>query len=98
MRNGVQNRIVLRLFIVGSSLASEMVLKNLKELIAQESKTIFELEVIDVVKHPQLAEENKIMAIPTLIRKLPAPIRKIVGDLSNREKVLLALNLMPHSN
>jgi len=88
---------ILKLYVVGSSAASELALRNLKELISQESETIFELEVIDVTKHPQLAEDDKIMAIPTLIMKLPPPVRKIIGDLSDKEKVLLGLNLIPQN-
>ncbi len=86
---------ILKLYIVGSNPACELALKNVKELIAQESKTVFQLEVIDVIKNPQLAEDDKILAVPTLIRKLPEPIQKIIGDLSDKEKVLLGLNLIP---
>ena len=85
---------ILKLYVVGSSPASVAALKNLRELIAQESTTVFQLEVIDVRKHPQLAEKDKILAVPTLIRKLPPPLRKIIGDLSDRDKVLLGLDLI----
>jgi circadian clock protein KaiB len=85
---------ILKLYIVGSNAASELALRNLKEIISHESKNLFELEVIDVRKNPRLAEEDKILAVPTLIRKLPPPLRKIIGDLSDKEKVLLGLNLI----
>ncbi len=85
---------ILKLYVVGSSSASVAALKNLRELIAQESSTVFQLEVIDVKKYPQLAEDDKILAVPTLIRKLPPPLRKIIGDLSDKEKVLLGLELI----
>lgn len=85
---------ILKLYVVGSNPASEMALKNLKKLISSESKTIIQLKVIDVVKNPQLAEDDKILAVPTLLRKLPLPIRKIIGDLSDIKKVLLGLNLI----
>lgn len=85
---------ILKLYIVGSNPASELALKNLKELIAQETDTVFELEVIDVRKNLQLAEDDKILAIPTLLQKLPEPLRKIIGDLSNKEKVLLGLDIV----
>jgi len=88
---------ILKLYVVGSSVASERALINLKELISQESETVFELEMIDVTKYPQLAEDDKILAIPTLIMKLPPPVRKIIGDLSDKEKVLLGLNLIPQN-
>ncbi len=84
----------LKLYIIGSSATSELALKNLKEIILQESETTFELEVIDVIKYPQLAENDRILAIPTLLRKLPVPIRKIIGDLADKEKVLLGLDLI----
>ena len=90
-------KFILRLYVLGSSAASELALRNLKEIIAQESETIFQLEVIDVRTNPQLAENDKILAVPTLIRKLPVPLRKIIGDLSDREKVLLGLDLIPQN-
>lgn len=87
------NKFILKLYVVSSSSSSEMAIRNLKEIIAQESGIIFQLEVIDVRENPQLAEDDKILAVPTLIRKLPQPIRKIIGDLSDKENVLLGLNL-----
>ena len=86
---------VLILYVIGSNAASEQALDNLKKIISRESETVFKLKVIDVTKHPQLAEDDKILAVPTLIRKLPPPVRKIIGDLSDKEKVLLGLNLIP---
>ena len=89
---------ILKLYVVGSSPASAAALKNLRELITQQSTTVFHLEVIDVKKHPQLAENDKILAVPTLIRKLPLPLRKIIGDLSDKDKVLLGLDLIALKN
>ncbi len=94
----MSNKFILKLYVVSSSSASEMAIRNLKEIIAQESGIIFQLEVIDVRENPQLAEDDKIMAVPTLIRKLPQPIRKIIGDLSDKENVLIGLNLTPQKN
>ena len=85
---------ILKLYILGSNAASELALRNLREIISHETETIFDLEVIDVRKFPQLAEEAKIMAVPTLIKKLPEPLRKIIGDLSNKQKVLHSLDLI----
>jgi len=85
---------ILKLYIIGSNAASELALKNLREIISHESNTIFELEVIDVRKYPQLAEDARVLAVPTLIKKLPKPIRKIIGDLSNKQKVLHSLDLI----
>jgi circadian clock protein KaiB len=86
---------ILKLYVVESSFSSDLALRNLKEVISHESKTVFQLDVIDVRKHPQLAEDDKILAIPTLIKKLPPPAKKIIGDLSNKEKLLLDLDLTP---
>ena len=91
----MKNTYLLKLYILGSNMSSELALRNLKEIIAQETESQFQLEVIDVLKHPQLAEDDKIVAIPTLIKQLPEPFRKIIGDLSNREKVLLGLDIIP---
>lgn len=91
----MRQKYTLKLYIVGSSSTSAAALKNLREIIAQQSTTVFQLEVIDVKKHPQLAEEDKILAVPTLLKMLPLPIRKIIGDLSERDKVLLGLDLIP---
>ena len=67
---------VLKLYTVESCSTGVLALRNLKEIISQESKTVFQLEVIDVRKNPQMAEDDKILAIPTLIKKLPPPIKK----------------------
>ncbi len=85
---------ILKLYVSGSSPACQLALRNLKEIISRESKTIIQLKVIDVRKHPQLAENDKILAVPTLIKELPPPIRKIVGDLSEKEEVLLGLDMI----
>jgi circadian clock protein KaiB len=88
---------VLKLYTVESCSTGVLALRNLKEIISQESKTVFQLEVIDVRKNPQMAEDDKILAIPTLIKKLPPPIKKIIGDLSDKEKLLLDLDLIPQN-
>jgi circadian clock protein KaiB len=85
---------ILKLYILGSNAASELALKNLREIISHESNTQFDLEVIDVRRHPELAEDARILAVPTLIKKLPKPMRKIIGDLSNKQKVLHSLDLI----
>ena len=80
---------VLKLYMVESNSSSVLALRNLKEIISQESKTVFQLEVIDVRKHPQMAEDDKILAIPTLIKKLPAPVKKIIGELADDREIEL---------
>ncbi|GAL95124.1 circadian oscillation regulator KaiB [Microcystis aeruginosa NIES-44] len=69
-------------------------LKTLKNILEEEFQGVYALKVIDVLKNPQLAEEDKILATPTLAKVLPPPVRKIIGDLSDREKVLIGLDLL----
>lgn len=83
----------LQLFIAGRTARSQRALDNLNEIMETTFPGRFELEVIDVLEHPQLAEEKKILATPDVIRELPPPIRQVIGDLSDREQVLLGLDL-----
>ena len=85
---------ILRLYVTGRTGHSLTAIKNLERICKQDLGDRFQLEVVDVLEHPQLAEDEKILATPTLIRKLPPPLRKIIGDLSDREKVLLGLDLL----
>jgi len=85
----------LRLYIAGQTLKSVTALKNLKNYCETHLKGKYQIEVIDLLIKPQLAEGDQIFAIPTLVRKVPEPIRKIIGDLSNEEKVLVGLNIVP---
>jgi len=84
---------ILKLYVTGQTPNSQKAIENLKKVIAMELKGAYTLEVIDVLKHPQLAEEDKILATPTLTKVLPPPVRKIIGDLSDIENVLLGLDL-----
>lgn len=85
----------LRLYVAGNTPKSVTALNNLKRYCAEHLKDEYKIEVIDLLVHPQLAEGDQILAIPTLVRKVPVPIRKIIGDLSNEEKVLVGLNIRP---
>jgi len=85
----------LRLYVAGNTPKSVTALKNLKKYCETHLQGIYRIEVIDLLKKPQLAEGDQIFAIPTLVRKVPEPIRKIIGDLSNEEKVLVGLNIRP---
>ena len=85
----------LRLYIAGNTPKSMAALENLKKYCEMHLCGIYSLEVIDLLKQPQLAAGDQILAIPTLVRKFPEPVRKIIGDLSNEEKVLVGLNLKP---
>jgi circadian clock protein KaiB len=85
---------VLKLYVAGNTPNSQRALKTLKNILENEFKGVYALKVIDVLKNPQLAEEDKISATPTLSKILPPPVRKIIGDLSDREKVLIGLDLL----
>ncbi len=83
----------LRLYIAGQTPKSILALKNINKYCKEHLEGQYSIEVIDLIKQPQLAEGDQIFAIPTLVRKFPEPIRKIIGDLSNEEKVLVGLNI-----
>jgi circadian clock protein KaiB len=85
----------LRLYVAGKTEKSVTALTNLKKYCEEHLKGQYKIEVIDLLEKPQLAEGDQILAIPTLVRKVPEPIRKIIGDLSNEEKVLVGLNIKP---
>lgn len=83
----------LRLYVAGQTPKSMTAFANLKKYCEQHLKEKYKIEVIDLLKTPQLAEGDQIVAIPTLVKKVPLPIRKIIGDLSNMEKVLVGLDI-----
>jgi circadian clock protein KaiB len=85
----------LRLYVAGQTAKSVAAFNNLKSLCEQHLAGKYEIEVVDLLENPQLARGDQIVAIPTLVRKLPEPIRKIIGDLSNTERVLVGLQLRP---
>jgi circadian clock protein KaiB len=85
----------LRLYVAGQSPKSLRALSNLKDLCEEHLAGHYEIEIIDLVKEPSLARSDDILAIPTLVRRLPAPLRKIIGDLSNTERVLVGLSIRP---
>ena len=85
----------LRLYIAGTTPKSMTALSNLKKYCEEHLQGQYRIEVIDLLINPQLAEGDQIFAIPTLVRKVPEPIRKIIGDLSDKEKVLVGLNIRP---
>lgn len=92
--NQLKKTYVLKLYVAGNTSNSVRALKTLKDILEQDFRGVYALKVIDVLKNPQLAEEDKILATPTLAKVLPRPVRKIIGDLSDREKVLIGLDLL----
>ncbi len=85
----------LRLYVAGPTPKCLAAFANLKRLCEEHLAGEYRIEVIDLLKQPQLAQGDQILAIPTLVRKLPEPIKKIIGDLSNTERVLIGLDLRP---
>ena len=85
----------LRLYVAGQTPKSMAALANLKKICEQHLAGRYEIEVIDLIKDPALARRHQIVAIPTLIRELPEPLKRIIGDLSNVEKVLVGLDIQP---
>ncbi len=90
-------RYVLRLFVSGATLRSTHAIANIREICDSELAGRYELEVIDIYQQPELATQDQVVAVPTLIRTLPAPIRRLIGDLSEKDKVLVGLNLRPRT-
>ena len=85
----------LRLYVAGQTPRSVTAFKNLKGICEEYLKGKYHIEVIDLMENPTLARGDQILAVPTLVRKLPQPIRKIIGDLSNTERVLVGLDIQP---
>ena len=85
---------ILKLNVAGNTPNSMRALKTLRNILDEEFRGVYALKVIDVLKNPQLAEEDKILATPTLAKILPPPVRRIIGDLSDRERVLIGLDLL----
>ena len=88
------NRYVLRLYVAGQTPKSVNAITNIKKICEENLKGRYELAVIDLYQQPQLADGDQIIALPTLIKKLPLPLRRIIGDMSNSERMLVGLDLL----
>ncbi len=86
---------LLRLYIAGQTPKSIAALGNLRRLCESQLAGRYQIEVVDLIEHPELAKADQVVAIPTLVRRLPPPMKKIIGDLSNREKVLVGIDAQP---
>ena len=89
------NKWVLRLYVAGQTPKALTAFTNLKKICEDQLNGKYSIEVIDLLINPQLGVEDQILALPTLVRKLPVPVRKIIGDLSDTERVLVGLDLLP---
>ena len=92
------NEYVLRLYVTGATPKSTRAITNIKSICDEHLQGRYTLEVIDVYQQPELAQQEDIVAMPTLVKQLPSPLRRLVGDLSKEEKVLLGLDLRPRSS
>lgn len=90
-----EDKWILRLYVAGQTPKSITAFANLQKICEEKLNGKFSIEVIDLLINPQLGAEDQILALPTLVRKLPVPVRKIIGDLSNTERVLVGLDLLP---
>jgi circadian clock protein KaiB len=90
------SKYLLKLYITGHSAPSESAIANLHRICEEELPGRYELVVIDVLECPHLAEQERILATPTLIKEVPPPLRRVIGDLSSREQVLMCLDLLPY--
>jgi circadian clock protein KaiB len=91
----LEEKYELRLYVAGKTQKSVTAVSNLKRYCEEHLCGKYVIEVIDLLENPQLAEGDQIFAVPTLVKKVPEPVRKIIGDLSNEEKVLVGLNIRP---
>jgi circadian clock protein KaiB len=82
--------------VTGKTARAERAIENLRKVCEEDLLTEYEIQIIDVLEHPQMAEDDKILATPTLIKQLPLPLRRIIGDLSDKEKVLFGLEVRPN--
>ena len=95
MNDPAANTYLLKLYVTGTSPRTAQAIANLRRICEEELQGRYTLDIVDVLEHPQEAEDNRILATPTLIKQLPLPLRRVIGDLSDREKVLLGLELHP---
>ena len=93
-RKSTKDMWILRLYVAGQTPKAITAFTNLKKICEEQLEGKYSIEVIDLLENPQLANEYQIVALPTLIRKLPVPVRKIIGDLSDTERVLIGLDLL----
>ncbi len=89
-----EQKYILRLYVTGMTTRSARAVRNITEICEEHLKGRYELEIIDIIEHPVLARGEQIIAAPTLIRKLPLPLRRFIGDLSDKDRILLGLDLI----
>jgi circadian clock protein KaiB len=96
-RRQARESYVLKLYVAGMSSRSEAAIRSITEICEKHLEGRYELEIVDIYQHPELAREEQIIAAPTLIKKLPQPLRKLIGNMADRERVIVGLDLRPKS-
>ena len=96
-RRPIAGRYVLSLFVTGSTPKSLRAIRNIRALCEERLHGCYELKVIDIYQHPEKVKPEQIVVTPTLIKKLPIPLRKLIGDLSNKDRLLLGLDIVPQN-
>jgi circadian clock protein KaiB len=94
-KEGLLSQYILKLYVTGRTSKAEVAIANLRRICDEDLRGEYELEIIDVLEQPQAAEDDKILATPTLLKQLPPPLRRVIGDLSDKQKVLLGLEVRP---
>jgi circadian clock protein KaiB len=92
---GSLSKYILTLYVTGTSPRTRIAIENLNRICSEDLSEQYELEIVDVLEHPQRAEDERILATPTLIKQLPPPLRRVIGDLSDKDKVLMGLEVRP---
>jgi len=95
IRRKIMNKFLLKLYVAGKTPRAERAIANLQRICDEVLNGQYQLVIIDVLERPQLAEDEKILATPTLVKELPSPLARVIGDLSDQDKVLLGLDLQP---
>lgn len=95
LQNEKDGKYILRLYIAGNTPKSNEAITNIREICEKHLKGRYQLDVVDISQQPEMARTDQIIATPTLIKYLPAPLRRIIGDLSGKEKILVGLNILP---
>ena len=90
-----KQKYVLRLYVAGISPRSEQAIRSVKEVCEKHLKNRYVLEIVDIYQHPEAVKDGQVIAAPTLIRKLPLPLRRLIGDMTNQEKLIIGLDLRP---
>lgn len=95
MERAASDKFLLKLYVTGQTPRAQTAIANLRRICDEELEGRYELDIIDVLEHPDLAENDRVLATPTLIKQLPPPLRRIIGDLSDRDRVLVGLDVLP---